>query len=89
MFVNSAPRHAKIDLRVVADDHHVAVFDGEQIDDLGLQPVRVLIFVDENVLKLLGVKIGDLRLFDEQPLPVQQQIVVIHHVALAFALPDR
>ena len=40
----------------------------EQVDDLGLQAVRVLIFVDENVLELLGVQIGDLWFFDEQPL---------------------
>ena len=46
-------------LRVVADDHHVAMFDSEQVNNFGLQPVGVLIFVNENMLELFGVKVGD------------------------------
>ena len=63
MFVNSAPRHANIDLGIVAHHHHVPMLHGEQVDDLGLQPVRVLIFVDQDVLKLFGVKVGDRLVF--------------------------
>ena len=73
-------------LRVVADDHHVAMPDGEQVYNLGLQLVRVLILVNEDVLKLVCVKRGDVRLLHQQPLPVEQEVVVVHHVALALAL---
>lgn len=67
---------------IVADDHDVAVTNGEKVDDLGLQAVRVLIFVNQNVLKLVGVEVGDLAFLDKQTFYVDQQIVVIHHVPL-------
>src|SRR5205085_3314955 len=58
-FDRSAPE-GEDGLRVIADDHHVAVFDGEQVNYLGLQPVRVLILVNEYMLELLRVDARDL-----------------------------
>ena len=43
-------------LRVVADDHDVAMFAREEIDEIGLDFVRVLIFVDQDELKLTPIK---------------------------------
>jgi hypothetical protein len=42
------------------------MFGRKQVDDLRLQPVRVLVFVDQNVLKLFSIYICDLLLLHEQ-----------------------
>ena len=67
---------------VVTDHHHVAVPDRQQVDDLSLQAIRVLIFVDQNVLKLFGVEVADRRFLDKQAFDVEQEVVVIHNVPL-------
>src|SRR5689334_12496964 len=79
------PAPPEYGLGVVAYDHHVAVFGGQQVNDLGLNLVGVLVLVHEDVFKLTGPVIADLRLFHEQPLPVHQQVVVVHRVALDLA----
>src|SRR5436853_3154877 len=81
--VRTAP--SKYGLGVVAYDHDVAVLGGEQVDDLSLYLVGVLILVNEDVFKVTRPVIADFRLFDKQPLPVHQQVVVIHGVALELA----
>ncbi|GBC83002.1 hypothetical protein HRbin10_02140 [bacterium HR10] len=73
-------------LAVVADDHDVAVPPGQPIHDLRLQTVRVLIFVHEDVLELLGVEGFDLRVLREQSPPIHEQVIVIHHILAPLAL---
>ena len=58
---------------------------GHKVNDLGLQCVRVLIFVNEDVLELILIDRGDVGLLDHQPLPVDEQVVVIHRVAFELA----
>ena len=58
---------------------------GEQVDDLGLNLVGVLVLVYENVFKVTRPVIADFGFFREQALPVDQQVVIIHGVALDLA----
>ena len=73
-------------LRVVANDRQLAVAPRQQIEDLRLQEVGVLVLIDEDLLKLLLVERGNLRTVGQQPLPVDQQVVVIHPVPLTLEL---
>ena len=58
----------------------------EQVDQLALHVVCVLIFVDEDELKL-GQKVGPrLLVFAQQSQPLVQQVVEIHHPVGLLAL---
>ncbi len=73
-------------LGVVADDGHVLLDLRHAVDDLPLEAVRVLVFVDEDVVEgraQLGRRRGDLV---EELLPQKQQIVVVDGVGLTLAL---
>src|SRR6185295_15048202 len=72
-------------LRVVADDHEVAVDAGDELDDLRLQPVRVLVLVDEHVAPELVLLLADLGVLRQQLMPEDEQIVEVHEVKLALA----
>jgi hypothetical protein len=65
-------------LEVVADRGHVAALAPQAADDVDLQPVDVLVLVDQHVVE----GIADLRADDlvaRQAAPVQQQVVEIEH----------
>jgi hypothetical protein len=66
-------------LRVVANDGQASPVRLERQDDRGLQPVRILVFVDEHVVEAAADVIGENRI-DHHLGPVEQQIVVIEHV---------
>ncbi len=68
------PVHA---LRVVADDHDAAMFDGEQAHDFPLRGVRVLELVDEDVAEPLLVPEQRLGVLAEQANREQQQVVEV------------
>ena len=55
--IRAAPRVDR--LRVVAHHHHVSVIQREQINEVSLDLVRVLIFIDKDELKLPPIKCGD------------------------------
>src|SRR6266699_2966624 len=52
--IRAAPRVNR--LRIIAHDHQVPVITSESIDEVGLDLVRILIFIDENELKLPPIK---------------------------------
>ena len=66
-------------LRVVADHGEAAAVGLEPKQDCGLQPVRVLVLVDQHVLEA-GAHIGGERRLRHHLRPVEQQVVVIEHV---------
>ena len=62
--IRSAPR---VDaLGVVADHHEVSVVCREEVDEFGLQAVRVLIFIHEDLLEAALVEGGDLGAGEEK-----------------------
>ena len=73
-------RAERIDrLRVVADHGQTLAARPQRQQDRGLQPVGVLIFVDQHVIEPLGDFRRDRGLLHHVR-PVEQQIVVIEHV---------
>ena len=72
-------------LRVVAHDHQVAVDSRDLLDDLRLQPVRVLVLVDEHVAPELVLALADLGMLRQELVPEGEEIVEIHQVELALA----
>src|SRR6185436_729564 len=59
---------------------------GHAVDDLALETVRVLVLVDEDVVEGGSELRGRRRNLVEELLPEQEQIVVVHGVALALTL---
>src|SRR5262249_50387454 len=82
-------------LQVVADDGEATFVATERRDDLDLERVDVLVLVDEQVVEHRGqTRAGDL-VPGERP-PVEQQVIEVERLCLAFALavahenaPDR
>ena len=64
-------------LRVVPDHHQVAMVAREQVDKVSLDFVRVLVFVDEDELKLPTVKGSDLLMLDEPSLGLAPKLVLM------------
>ena len=54
--IRAAPRIDR--LRVIAHYHHIPMIARQKIDKIGLDLVRVLVFVHQNELKLAPVKLG-------------------------------
>ena len=79
-------------LRVVAHYHDVVMIAGEQINEISLNLVRVLVFIDENELELPPVNLGDSLVLLKHRQRLLQQIVEIHRVGrlllLFVARPD-
>ena len=73
-------------LGVVADDHDVALGPEHGVDDVGLEPVGVLVLVDQDVGEGRGEPPPDIGVALEQQQPVEQQIVEVHEIGVAFAL---
>ncbi len=72
-------------LRVVADHGEAAPVRLQPEQDRGLQPVGVLIFVDQHVVEAPGEVGGD-RGLAHHLRPVEQQVVVIEHVLALLGL---
>ncbi len=68
-------------LGVVADDRQAAASGLERQQDRGLQAVRVLILVDEDVIEAAADVVGQAGVADHLR-PVEQEVVVIEHVLL-------
>ena len=74
-------------LGIVADDHQVAVLAGEQLQPAVLGVVGVLVLVDEDVAKAVGVALADLGEQLEHVDGAHEQVVEVHRVhAVQLAL---
>ena len=76
--VRSAPRVNR--LRIVTHHHHVPVIASEQIDEVSLDFVRVLIFINENKLELTPIKFRDAFVLLKHRQRLLEQVVEIHRV---------
>ena len=72
-------------LGVVADHREAAAVRLERQQDRGLQPVGVLIFVDQHVIEARR-DVGRERRLGHHLRPVEQQVVVIEHALLLLGL---
>ncbi len=72
-------------LRVVADDGDVPVSAGHPLEDARLEEVRVLILVHEHVIVEPGDAAAEL-LVGEHAGPEEEQVVVVHEIALGLPL---
>src|SRR5205823_12152138 len=75
-------------LRIVADDQQVPVRSSDLLDDLALQAVGILVLVDQHRGKPPADALARDRYLDEQPFPVQEQVVEVHRVHLRLALRE-
>ena len=75
-------------LRIVADDQQVPMRRRGDVDDLALQAVGILVLVDQHRGKPPADALARGRHLDEQPFPVQEQVVEIHRVHLRLALRE-
>ncbi len=75
-------------LRVVADHHDVRLFDvlDDHVHEVGLQAVHVLVLVHEDVPEARAEGPADLGALEHEPLPVQEEVVVVHPVREDLAL---
>ena len=71
-------------LRVIADDGHAGAVGFQRCKNIGLQPVRVLVLVDQYMVEPRTDLQGKLFFCDEMT-PVQQQIVIVEYLALLLA----
>ena len=69
-------------LEIIPHHHDVAVSGGDQIRKLGLQRVRILIFIHQNMQEVLLQERANLFVFDKQAVAVDEQIVKIHRAQL-------
>ncbi len=76
--VRAAPRVDR--LRVVAHNHDVFVLRRERVDEVRLDLVRVLIFIDENEFELPPIKRRDLLVLEQHAQRFLEQIVEVHRV---------
>ena len=72
-------------LGVVADHRQAAASGLERQQDRGLQAVRVLILVDQDVIEAAADVVGQAGVADHLR-PVEQEVVVIEHVLLLLGL---
>ena len=72
-------------LGVVANDHHIAFGSEHRIDNVCLQPIRILVLVHQNMVEA-GAKIGSgagKAVQKEQP--IEEEIVEIHEIGISFS----
>ena len=72
-------------LGVVSHDHEIAVVGGEQVDEFGLEAVRILVFIHEDLLKAALVKGGDFGVGQEKLEGFGKKVIEIHRVRLALS----
>ncbi len=75
-------------LGVVADHHDVAFGPEHGVDDVGLESIGVLVFVDQDVIEGLPKLLSGAREAREEQQPVEQEVVEVHEVGLPFALEE-
>ena len=75
-------------LRVVADHREAAAVGLQRLQDGRLQPVGVLVFVDQHVIEARADRRRQRRL-GHRLLPVQQQVVVVEHLLLLLVVRRR
>jgi hypothetical protein len=79
-------------LRVVAHDHQPVAGGAQRREDVGLERVRVLVLVDQDVVEQLRDR-GARRRVAAERVPEQEQVVVVERalraLALGVALEDR
>ena len=68
-------------LEVVADGHDVVVSLGEDVGELRLKPVRILVFVDENVEEVLLQHLAYPVLRLEELEAIFKKVVEVHRVS--------
>ena len=79
-------RAERIDrLRVVADHGEAAAAGLQRQQDRRLQPVGVLVFVDQHMVEAAADVVGQRRIAHGLR-PVEQQVVIIEHVLLLLGL---
>ena len=61
---------------------------GDRVDDLSLEPVGVLVLVDEHRAEAPADALARAGYLDQEALPVQQQIVEVHRVHLRLPLRE-
>src|ERR1700722_10487196 len=64
------------------------VKSGEEVNEIRLDFVRVLVLVDEDVLKLLLIKFADVLFFLQQSQRINQKVVVVHDVVSLLAVAE-
>jgi hypothetical protein len=72
-------------LCIVADDGESAAGGLDRQEDRRLQPVGVLIFVDQHVIEPIGDVGGD-RLLRHHLHPIEQEVIVVEHVLALLGL---
>ena len=75
-------------LGVVTDHAEVLMVLRQQVDDVALQPVGVLVLVDQQVAEPIGQGPAHRLPLGQQDLPVEQQVVEVHGVQVALALHE-
>ena len=66
-------------LRIVADDGDAVAVRPQALQDFGLQHVRVLVLVDQDVVEL-AADVGGERDRRHHRVPVEQQVVVVERL---------
>ena len=47
---------------------------------------QITLRIDQDVLEVIGPSVSDFRLFDQQSLPVHEQVVIVHGIASGLLL---
>ncbi len=58
----------------------------QEIDDFRLQNIGILVFVNQNMKKLLRERLQDIRMFPQEPQAIDQKIIEIHDGQIFFSL---
>lgn len=72
-------------LGVVTDSHNVVV-RSEGVDDLGLEFIRILVFVDEDVFEFLGERFFDMGVKSEELEEGFEEVVVVEDLFGEFEI---
>ena len=64
-------------LTIISNDHDVAMGRAQEAHEFGLEPCRVLVFVDENRVILTAQIGGGVCLFHEESVCEQEEIIVV------------
>ena len=72
-------------LGVVSHDHEILVVGGEEVDEFGLEAVRILVFIHEDLLEAALVKGGDFGVGQKKLKGFGKKVIEIHRVRLALS----
>ncbi len=76
-------------LRVVAHDHDVAAACGQDVDEIGLEMIRILVLVHEHELKLALITLRELSIVSQHAERFLEQVVEVQDIGrlLLFFIP--